>query len=88
MTNYIIVFDDGYGLCVPAVRDPDCDGALCFAAEGDVAGFTSRDKAQRAIRISKAHAKLQQAQGKPLNTDFTESAKCIKIRKVTSDEEE
>ena len=40
-------------------------------------------KAQHAIRISKAFAKLCETQGKPADTDFLgDAAKCIQIRPV------
>jgi hypothetical protein len=79
---YIVVFDDGGGLCVPYGFDADCEGALC-ASYGDVALFTDRKQAQQAIRISTKYAELCKAQGLPGNTGFLgDSRKCVKIRRA------
>lgn len=76
----MVVFDDEMGVCVPYGLDPDCDGAL--GIDGPVAVFPDRKTARRAITISKKRDELEVAQGKPANTDFTESIKCVKIKDV------
>lgn len=61
----------------PMGWDSDCKGALC-AIHPPVL-FKSRIDARKAIRISTRFAQLQSAQGKPANTDFTDSLKFVKI---------
>lgn len=74
---FIVVFDDESGMCVPMGADDDCKGAIC--ACGSVRLFRSRDDARKAIKISRAFALLNKAQGKPENTDFTDAIKCVKV---------
>ena len=85
MSNqYIVTFemDDGC-LTIPMTNDRDCKGALCCIGEGDpIVTFDTWKDANTAVRISKAYAKLCQAQGLPVNTDFLEPSKFIKIRKL------
>jgi len=79
---YIVVFDDDGGVCAPMGWDEACDGAIC-STNGDVATFQTRKEAQRAIRISKAYARLCLEQGEPINSDFIgDCAKLVKIRKL------
>lgn len=78
----IVVYDDSdNGYCFPMAFDADCDGAICSAGERDaVAMFPDAASARKAIRISKRFAALQIEQGLPVNTDFTEGIKKIKVR--------
>lgn len=77
----IVVFDDDQGTCVLMGWDSDCEGALCARSPAVV--FPNRRAAQRAITISRRFALLQEAQGKPENTDFMpECRACIKIVSV------
>ena len=77
--RFIIVWDDGQGLCAPLGFDEDCPGAVC-CTNAEVALFPSRPSARKAIRISKKYAALRQAQGLPENTDFVgESARYLQI---------
>lgn len=81
MSGFIVVYDDGEGLCGPYGWDDDCEGAICFWSghPHPVALFESRQAARTAINISRQFAKLCKAQGKPENTDFTIGATRIKI---------
>lgn len=81
--QFIVMYDDGQGLCVPFTWDDDCDGALCSRGAGEtVAVFPSRADARKAIRISNAYAKLCVEQGKPSNTDFTTTPRFIIIAEL------
>lgn len=78
----IVVFDDSDkgGMIVPFAWDPDCAGAICCFGRGEpVAMFDDRPAARKAIRVSVAFAKLQIAQGKPANTDFTTDLKKVHV---------
>lgn len=77
-TKFIVVFDDGDAVHLPFGWDDGCAGAMCCYTDS-VALFDSRKAARAAIRISTAWARLQEAQGKPVNTDFTTDIKCVKI---------
>lgn len=79
MSGFIVVYDDEMGICAPFGWNDSCEGALCSTYDGPVALFDTRKQAQQAINISKAYAKLCGLQGRPVSTDFTEHAKCIKI---------
>lgn len=57
--------------------DDHCDGAICHSLTPTV--FPTREAARRAIRISRSYALLCLSQGKPVNTDFTEDLKYIRI---------
>ena len=81
MSNCIVVFDDEQGLCFPMCLDPDCEGAI-YCGDDPIALFPNRAAAMKAIKISKAQAKLKAAQGAIANTDFLECASFIKIKKV------
>lgn len=74
---FIVIFDDGMGASWPMGWDSDCIGALC-AIHPPVL-FKTRIDARRAILISTRFAKLQSAQGKPFNTDFTDGIKYVKV---------
>jgi hypothetical protein len=74
---YIVVFDDEQGLAFNYTDEKDCTGALCYGSP--VRLFPDRKSARKAIRVSVVYAKLCAAQGKPVNTDFTDAIKCIKI---------
>lgn len=79
----IVCFDDEQGLESPYGWDPECTGAL--SCSDQLVVFPNRRAAQRAIRISRAHAKLRQAQGGVVNTDWLpDCAGCIKIKKVVA----
>lgn len=78
---FLVVWDDEMGVCVPMVRDADCEGAICGGYSTDkIALFRSRADARKAINISAKFAQLQRAQGKPENTDFLEGRKNLRIR--------
>jgi len=82
MSAVIVVWDDQQGVCCPMTFDDECEGAICCGS-GPVALFSDRKQALRAIRISKAFAKLCETQGKPANADFLgDAAKCIQIRPI------
>jgi hypothetical protein len=68
-TQFIVIYDDDQGMACPMGWDADTDGAICCFDQA-VAVFPTRADARKAIRISTAAAKLAQAQGKPVNTDF------------------
>jgi hypothetical protein len=78
---FIVVWDDGEGLCVPMTAAADCEGGICACCHKDkVALFTSRKAARRAITISTKYAQLCEAQGKVANTDFLgECRRCVRI---------
>lgn len=67
--SLIVVWDDQMGVCAPMGWDEDCEGALCCASD-EVAVFSSRKEARKAITISARFAALRVSQGKPANTDF------------------
>lgn len=75
----MIFFEDGVD-CWPMGWDTDCDGAICIRPLQPVI-FPSRKAAQTAIHISAAFSRLNQAMGKPANTDFTTDRKSVLIRK-------
>lgn len=79
-TKYIVVFEDGMGICVPMALDKDCAGALVGMTGSDpIALFDSRSDARKAIRISTAYAKLCAAQGLPANEDFLTCPKSVRV---------
>lgn len=68
---FIIIYDDGDCITAPMTWDKDCEGAVEAWRPGrPVALFETRADARRAINISAAKARLDQAQGKPTDTDF------------------
>ena len=67
--EFIVVWDDQQGVCWPLGWDDDCEGAIC-ANTNQVAAFSNRADARRAIKISERFAALCEAQGKPANDDF------------------
>ena len=76
--SFIVIYDDEQGLTTPMGWDDDCEGAIC--AFGDhVATFPTRQAARHAITISRRFAQLNEAQGKPVNTDFTVGYSSLKI---------
>lgn len=82
---FLVVYDDQGSLCLPMGKDSECEGAICTATGTEsVAIFDSRDRAKRAIKISRLFAELQQAQGKPANSDFLEGYKSVRIVKAES----
>lgn len=74
---FVVLYDDHDLLRYPYCWDPDCLGSLYGLSEGTVALFETRKQAQQAIRISARYAALCQAQGKPVNEDFTTGLKNI-----------
>lgn len=73
---FIVVYDDGQGLCVPFGWDEDCDGALCaIGSKDNVASFETRAEARSAINVSAKYAALCKAQDKPVNDDFIGEAR-------------
>jgi len=77
--KWMVIWDDGLGACWPMGRDEDCEGALCVTLSGKVMMFRSRAAAHKAIKVSKAYAKLRQAQGLPTNYDFLDKNSNVKI---------
>jgi len=76
---YLVVFYDPEGSVIwPYGRDPDCIGALQIDEHNPLV-FVDRAQAQQAIRISKANAKLLQAQGRIPNDDFLSGAKSVRV---------
>ena len=80
---YIIEYADGDCVHLPMGWDDDCDGAVCVASDAaDIAMFSDRAAARRAIDISAKFAALCKAQGKPANDDFLPaSRKHLRIRR-------
>lgn len=76
--QFIVVFSND-DFTVPFTWDNECEGAICGWLGGNVAVFDSRADARKAIKISTAFARLCQAQGRPVNIDFIDDAKCLKI---------
>ena len=72
--QFIVLWDDGQGVCAPMQWDTDFDGSLCLALDS-VALFDSRAAARRAINISAKFAALQVAKGIPANLDFLGKAR-------------
>lgn len=68
--GFIVVWDDNAGVSAVFGWDDDCDGALCMSEH--VAWFATRQAAKTAINISVTFARLNQLQGKPHNSDFTD----------------
>jgi len=68
---FIVVFEqEENATCYPMGRDPKCEGALQADSQKPVV-FASRKAARTAIRVSTCNAHLREAQGKPVNEDFT-----------------
>lgn len=84
---FIVCYDDQEALCVPMVWDETCDGAICceVTKTDNVAIFTSRKSARKAITISAKWNALLKAQGKIHNEDFEgESRKNLRIMPCTT----
>lgn len=78
--SFIVIYDDEGGLCAPMAWDDACEGALTGqCGKAPVATFSTRVAARQAIKVSACYARLQEAQGKPFNTDFTTYRKCLKV---------
>jgi hypothetical protein len=70
-SQYIVIYDDNCGLCVPYSWDDDCEGAIVTGGKDDtVAVFSSRKDATKAIQISTTNATLRRLQGLIWNSDF------------------
>ena len=67
--HYIVVFDDGMGVCIPMGWDDDCEGSLCCFYK-TAAIFESQKAARKALDISTRFALLRKSQGKCVNPDF------------------
>ena len=85
---YMVFFDDKDCLNIPMGWDADCEGAICTGGTPEPVIFPDRKSAQKAIAISSAYAKLNAAQGRPVNTDFTDAKSCVVIRKCVVAEQE
>ena len=78
--QFIVIFDDDQGLSCPMGWDKDCEGAIVAYTYGEgIAVFGNKRDARKAITISRRSALLCESQGKPVNTDFTEGLKNIRI---------
>lgn len=75
---YMIIYDDGCGLCMPMTEDPDCKGGV-YTAAGKTVIFTTKGAACKALKISKMNAELCKLQDKSYNSDFVEYLKNVKI---------
>lgn len=76
--GYIVVFDDENAVLSTFGWSEECEGAL--GGGWPVVVFPSHAAARKAITISKRNAKLCEAQGKPVDTDWLpECSRCIKI---------
>ena len=75
---FIVVYNDDAGLCIPYGWDMECEGALCSGVTPFVA-FDSRKDARDAVNVSKAFARLNAAQGKVFNDDFTTHIKNVRV---------
>lgn len=75
--GFIVIYDDGMGVSSAYGADKDCPGAIEYGEP--VALFTDRKQAAKAIRISVANARLREAQGLLVNTDFTDGRKHVRI---------
>ena len=82
LAGVMVVFDDEQGVCAPMGWDAECPGALCSAGVLPAVLFPSRKEARAAIKVSVAFARLCQAQGRPVNEDFTVGLKCVRLRPV------
>jgi hypothetical protein len=81
---FVVIYDDADCLSVPMAWDEDCTGAICAWGPGQkVATFATRAAAQKAIRISACWARLRIEQGKPANTDFTESRQNLQVAELS-----
>lgn len=78
---FIVVFDDEGGLTFPYCLDRKT-GGLDVGSDQPIAVFETKADANRAIRISRKREELNEAMGQPINADFTEYRKHVKIRKV------
>jgi hypothetical protein len=79
VSGFIVLWSDE-NLIIPYGWNADCDGAIeSWDGSGPVAVFPDRKAAQKAIRISAALAKLNEAQGKPGNTDFTKDREHVRV---------
>jgi len=80
---FVVIYEDDLGgVCSPMAWDEDCEGALTASATS-IALFETRWLARRAIQISRRFALLQQARGKPANTDFLKDAKHLRVIPAT-----
>lgn len=78
--GFIAIYDDGDCIISPMGWNEDCDGAIESACPS-VALFATRSDARKAIRISTAFARLNEAQQGTANTDFLPPClKNVKIR--------
>ncbi len=76
--GYFVVYDNGEAVKNPYGWDTDCAGAVAWGES--VVLFPDRQAARKAIEISVAKARLDQAQGRPANGDFLPPyRKCVKI---------
>ena len=73
--GFIVVFDDGQGLCCPMAwsKDPGKQDTLEGSAVS-AAVFPSRSEARKAVNITSAQAKVDELRGKPVNSDFLSPA--------------
>ena len=78
--GFMVMYDDGCGLCYPLGWDALCEGGL--QCGGAAVVFPDRASAQRGIRISEFNAKMLREQGKPYDDSWTEYRKRIRILPV------
>ena len=76
--SFIVIYDDGYGICLPFGWNSECKGALEAFTE-KAALFPDRRSARRAISISTKWALLRKAQGCEENEDFTTGRKHLRV---------
>lgn len=79
IAGYIVMYDDNdEGYVMPMGDDPDCEGAIQLIGPA-ASVFATRADARKAIEISVRKARLDEAQGKPVNTDFTAGRKHLRV---------
>lgn len=79
---FMVFFElDTDAMCYPMGNDPACVGALQASSDKPVL-FDTRKQARKAITISTRWALLREAQGLPVNEDFTTQKHCLQIRAV------
>lgn len=78
--GYIVVWDDNACIVSPMGWNDDCEGAIESSCPS-VAFFATRAEARKAIRISTAFARLNEARQGTANSDFLPPClKNVKIR--------
>lgn len=81
---WIVVYDDGDCIHLPYGEDPQCEGALIgYDEEIPIKLFEKKSEARKAIRISRKFAELCKLQGNPVNEDFLDGMKHVRVTEIT-----